>query len=243
MVEDRETIIQRVINFLYDALDRFQDTVGELNASIASLMDGLKKAQGDLTGTGLQRATIDRSAVAAAITKGPQDSAGSREKLIALLSGKGIAPPRPAPAAPAAPPGAVGRPPIPASAAPRAPAMPPPSAMPPRPPAAGPPAAMPPRPPAAGPPAAMPPRPPAAGPPAAMPPRPPAAGPPAAAPAMAPPTLPMAGPPRPAVPAPTAGAAGPAGPVPAGGAPTISGLRDEMLKELKRLKSIMKGEK
>ena len=217
MVEDRETIIQRVINFLYDALDRFQDTVGELNASIASLMDGLKKAQGDLTGTGLQRATIDRSAVAAAITKGPQDSAGSREKLIALLSGKGIAPPRPAPAAPAAPPGAVGRPPIPASAAPRAPAMPPPSAMPPRPPAAGPPAAMPPRP--------------------------PAAGPPAAAPAMAPPTLPMAGPPRPAVPAPTAGAAGPAGPVPAGGAPTISGLRDEMLKELKRLKSIMKGEK
>ena len=210
MAEDRETIFQRVINFLYEALDRFQDTVGDLNASIASLMDGLKKAQGDLAGTGLQRATIDRSAVAAAIAKGPQDSAGSREKLISLLSGKGITPPRPAPAAPVAPPGAAVRPPTPG------------------PPAARPPAAMPPRPPAAGPPAAMPPRPPAAGPPAAMPPRPPAG---ASAPAMPPQTAPMAGPPR------------PAGPAPAGGAPTISGLRDEMLKELKRLKSIMKGEK
>ena len=91
MVEDRETIIQRVVNYLYDALEHFQETVGELNASIASMMDGLRKAQGDLSGTGVQRATIDRSAVAAAITKGPQDSAGSREKLIMLLSGKGIA--------------------------------------------------------------------------------------------------------------------------------------------------------
>ncbi len=62
------------------------------------------------------------------------------------------------------------------------------------------------------------------------------AGPPSAA-APMPTSLPMAGP--------SPSAPSPAGPAPGGaaGTPTISGLRDEMLKELKRLKSIMKGEK
>jgi len=216
MGEDRETIIQRIINFLYDALDRFQDTVKDLNQSISSLMAGLKKAQSDLSGTGVQRTTVDRSAV---LARGPQDSAGSREKLIALLSGKPVTPPpRAAPAAVAAP------------AARGPPAAGPPAAGPPRgPPAAAAPAAGPPRgPPAAAAPAAGPPRgPPAAGPPAAGPPRgPPAAGPPRGTPAAGPAAGPSAG-----------------GQSPAGGAPTISGLRDEMLKELKRLKGIMKGEK
>ncbi|NVM52988.1 MAG: hypothetical protein HWN66_04740, partial [Candidatus Helarchaeota archaeon] len=68
--------------------------------------------------------------------------------------------------------------------------------------------------------------------PAVGPPLPPvAAGPPAVGPPRPPTPSSIAGPPRPTV------STGPAG------APTISGLRDEMLKELKRLKSIMKGEK
>ncbi|MHA1426309.1 MAG: hypothetical protein ACTSQI_09965 [Candidatus Helarchaeota archaeon] len=232
-MEDKETIIQRVINFLYDALDRFQDTMTELNQNVSALMGSLEKARGDLSGTGITRTGTDRSAVLSTISKrGAVNSSSSREKLIALLSGKPIAPAAPA---------AASRPPTrPAAAPPRPPVAGPPSAAaPPRPPVAGPPsAAAPPRPPVAGPPsAAAPPRPPVAGPPsAAAPPRPPVAGPPTAGP-------PAAAPPRPPVaPPPTAGPVRPAAPA-AAGTPTISGLRDEMLKELKRLKAIMKGEK
>ncbi|NVM27588.1 MAG: hypothetical protein HWN65_01995 [Candidatus Helarchaeota archaeon] len=211
MAQDKETVIQRVINFLYDALDRFRDTMNDLNQNVSVLMNSLKKAEGDLSGTGYQRSGADRSAVLTTMKAGTQTSSSSREKLIALLSGQAITPPK-------------------AVAAPR------PAAGPPRPPAAGPP-----RPPAAGPP-----RPPAAGLP-----RLPAAAPPMAGPPRAP-AAPMARPARPAAPA--APMAAPARPMLAGpprtaapaagsGAPTISGLRDEMLKELKRLKSIMKGEK
>ena len=42
-MEDKETVIQRVINFLYDALDRFRDTMSDLNQNVSSLMDSLKK--------------------------------------------------------------------------------------------------------------------------------------------------------------------------------------------------------
>ena len=222
MGEDRESVIQRVVNFLYDALDRFRDTMSELNQNVSVLMDSLKKAEGDLSGTGIRATGRDRSAVLTTISKrGPQSTSSSREKLISLLSGQRPTPPQPAAraAAPARPP------------APRAPV----AAGPPRP--AAPPAVGPPRPaapPTAAPPAAGPPRPPTAAPPAAGPPRAPTAA----------PTPAAAGPPRPAAPAPVvAGPTRPAGPAAGGGAPTISGLRDEMLKELKRLKSIMKGEK
>lgn len=207
MAQDKETVIQRVINFLYDALDRFRDTMNDLNQNVSVLMNSLKKAEGDLSGTGYQRSGADRSAVLTTMKAGTQSSS-SREKLIALLSGQAITPPK-------------------AVAAPR------PAAGPPRSPAAGPPRAGPPRPPAAGPP-----RLPAAAPPMAGPPRAPTA--PMARPARpAAPAAPMAAPARPMLAGPPRTAAPAAG----SGAPTISGLRDEMLKELKRLKSIMKGEK
>ncbi len=246
-MEDKETIIQRVINFLYDALDRFQDTMNEVNQNVSALMGSLEKARGDLSGTGITRTGRDRSAVLSTISqRGAVSSSSSREKLIALLSGQAVTPgaPAPASAAPARPAAGPPRPPVagppPAAGPPRPPvAGPPPTAGPPRPPTAAPPAsAGPPRPPvagppSAGPPSAGPPRPPTAAPPAsAGPPRPPVTGPP---PAAGPPRPPVAGPP-------TAGPARPAAPA-AGGTPTISGLRDEMLKELKRLKAIMKGEK
>ncbi|MFX1293475.1 MAG: hypothetical protein ACFFD2_01260 [Promethearchaeota archaeon] len=217
-MSDKEPTIQRVINFLYDALDRFKDTMNELNQNVASLMGSLEKARGDLSGTGVSKTVTNRSAILSTISKrGPQSSSSSREKLIALLSGQATVPPKPAtPAAvgPPRPPAAVG--------APRPPA----AVGPPRPPAA----VGPPRPPAA----VGAPRPPAA----VGPPRPAAVGPPRPA-AVGPPRPAAVGAPRPPV------APGPstAGLGSAGGAPTISGLRDEMLKELKRLKAIMKGEK
>ncbi len=235
MAEDKETVIQRVINFLYDALDRFRDTMSDLNQNVSVLMDSLKKAEGDLAGTGYQATGTDRSAVLTTISKrGAQSSSSSREKLISLLSGQRPTPPRPAATARAAAPrapAAAGPPRRPAAGPPRPPVGAPPAAGPPRAPAAGPP-----RPPVAAPPAVGPPQRPAAGPP-----RPPVAAPPAAGPPR--PAAPAAaGPPRPAAPT-LAGPPRPAGPAAGGGAPTISGLRDEMLKELKRLKSIMKGEK
>ena len=86
-MEDKETIIQRVINFLYDALDRFQDTMNELNQNISSLMSSLEKARGDLSGTGYTRSTADRSAILSTISRrGSQSSSSSREKFCLLYT-------------------------------------------------------------------------------------------------------------------------------------------------------------
>ncbi|NVM55850.1 MAG: hypothetical protein HWN66_19275, partial [Candidatus Helarchaeota archaeon] len=121
-MEDKESVIQRVMNFIYDALDRFRDTMSEMNQNVSTLMTSLKKAEGDLAGTGYQRTGSDRSAVLSTISKrGPVSSSSSREKLISLLSGQAITPPRLGiPAASARPAAGPPRPPV-AAAPPRPP--------------------------------------------------------------------------------------------------------------------------
>ncbi|MHA1298303.1 MAG: hypothetical protein ACTSO9_02550 [Candidatus Helarchaeota archaeon] len=245
-MEDKEKVLSRVVGFLYDALDNFKSTMDEVNNSVSTLMNSLTRIEKDLQTLGIQpkhSAPMNAGQLAARIKA--SSSMSSRERLIGLLTGQPITTTTPTtpvstptPSISSAKPVAKPSPPKPIAATPMA-----------GPPKAGPPKAGPPK---AGPPKAATPKPMTlptkatppikiATPPTKM--KPPTT-------VMKPPTVPSIKPPpntgpRPPIMKPPTVAAKPvAAAQVAGGKPggtSIIGLRDEMLKELKRLKSIMKG--
>ncbi|MHA1377826.1 MAG: hypothetical protein ACTSRG_05550 [Candidatus Helarchaeota archaeon] len=243
-MEDKEKTIGRVVGFLYDALDNFKSTMDDVNASVSTLMSSLTKIEKDLQTLGVQpkhSAPMSSSQLAARIKA--SSSTSSRERLIGLLTGKPIAS-----TLTSATPVSKATPAISVSKPVSTPTPPKPMVGPPK---AGPPRASSSKP-MVGPPksvklptkATTPIK--IAAPPAKM--APPAIGKPTTP--IKPPTVPTIKPPpatgpRPPIMKPPTVAAKPmaspaaAGPKPGGS--SIIGLRDEMLKELKRLKSIMKG--
>jgi hypothetical protein len=228
-LEDKEQILSRVVGFLYDALDNFKSTMDDVSGSLSTLMSSLTKVEKDLQVLGVQpkhTTPMSSSQIAERIKAGSTTS--SRERLIGLLTGRPLStaaasagtpltsattPSRPAPAVSVSKPIATTGPPKQMVGPPRKMASPPkPMQLPPKP--------MTPVKTAAPP--VM--RPPTVAKPPTIPPK-TAATPPI----MKPPTPPMAT----SSPTPANASAKPGG--------SIIGLRDEMLKELKRLKSIMKG--
>ncbi len=224
-MEDKEQILSRVVGFLYDALDNFKSTMDDVSGSLNTLMSSLTKVEKDLQVLGVQpkhTTPMSSSQIAERIKAGSTTS--SRERLIGLLTGRPLSTAAASAGTPLTPTKTPTRPAPAVSVSKPISTAGPPKQM------VGPPRKM------ASPPKPMqlPPKPMApiktAAPPVMRPPT--VAKPPttvATPPIMKPPTPPMAT----ASPTPTNASAKPGG--------SIIGLRDEMLKELKRLKSIMKG--
>ncbi|NVM03182.1 MAG: hypothetical protein HWN67_12640 [Candidatus Helarchaeota archaeon] len=229
-MEDKEQILSRVVGFLYDALENFKSTMDDVSGSLNTLMSSLTKVEKDLSILGVQpkhTTPMTSSQIAERIKAGTTST--SRERLIGLLTGKPLS----SAAASAGTPLSTSKPtpavrvskPIPTAGPPKRMVGPPKTmASPPKPmklPSTAVPSIK-----TAAPPVMRPPT-------VSKPPTVPTMKtPPATAtppPIMKPPTPPMAKP----APSPATAAAKPGG--------SIIGLRDEMLKELKRLKSIMKG--
>jgi hypothetical protein len=243
-LEDKEKILGRVVGFLYDALDNFKTTMDDVTGSLSTLMSSLQKVEKDLQTLGVQPSKsrpIDSGQLAARIKAGSTSS--SRERLISLLTGQPLTPTT-APAVPTFTSSATTTtkptPPISVSGPPKATSGPP---------KAGPPVSGPPK---AGPPVSGPPKS-VSLPTKATPPiktatpsadKPPTVMKPPVVPSIKPPPTSTNQPPIMKPPTPPMAAAAPTS-APAAGAKqtgsSIIGLRDEMLKELKRLKSIMKG--
>ncbi|MFX1449514.1 MAG: hypothetical protein ACFFCM_01645 [Promethearchaeota archaeon] len=225
-MEDKEKILGRVVGFLYDALDNFKSTMDDVNGSINTLMNSLKKVETDLQVLGVQpkhAAPMTQTQLAARIKAGSVTS--SRERLIGLLSGQ-LTPasrttpvtattssPRPTPAVTVSKPISTSGPPKAMVGPPKAMATPPSPMKLPSIKTAAPPIM----------------KPPTVSTPPTVPPMKTVPTTVSTPPVMKPPTPPMA-----AAPTASTAAAKPTG-------SSIIGLRDEMLKELKRLKSIMKG--
>lgn len=270
-MEDKEKIINRVVGFLYDALDNFKSTMDEVNNSLGTLMDSLKKVEKDLQTLGVEptrEAPISSDQLAARIKAGA--SMSSKERLIGLLTGSPTSLESASTSVTPAPTitetvtakpkgGKRGKPaqtPPPAVSIPVKPTSGPPKPM------KGPPKAIktaesssaetlipPMKPPSKGPPKESTTKP-VAGPPKPMK-GPPKATQPAEASSTAPPKIPSMKPPPvsakppimkpPTTAAPNTPTAAPTDSAQSKPGGSIIGLRDEMLKELKRLKSIMKG--
>ncbi|MFX0133435.1 MAG: hypothetical protein ACFFDN_07320 [Candidatus Hodarchaeota archaeon] len=226
-MEDKEKIVSRVVGFLYDALDNFKSTMDDVSSSIDTLMSSLKKVENDLHILGVQpkHATpMSSGEIAARIKAGTTTT--SRERLIGLLTGRPLSTAAASAGTPLSTPTPAARvsKPAPISGPPKSMVGPPKAMVSPTKPMQMPPKPIPsittPSPPVMRPPTTT------------QPPTVPSIRPPTPTsqpPIMKPPTPPMATPtPSPAT----------AGQKPGG---SIIGLRDEMLKELKRLKSIMKG--
>ena len=228
-MEDKENILNRVVGFLYDALDNFKTTMDDVNNSLSTLMNSLQKVDKELKTLGIQPIKgVPLSADKLAARIKASSSMSSKERLVSLFSGTPMAStsassatpftsgekiqPKPAPAIKiSGPPKSMKLPtrPVPSAKTSSPPiVMKPPSIPTMKPPTMKLPTMKPPTGPTMKPSSSS-----APGRPSIM----------------KPPVPPLATKPI---------AAGPMPPKPGG---SIIGLRDEMLKELRRLKSIMKG--
>ncbi|MHC1591968.1 MAG: hypothetical protein ACXQS8_07770, partial [Candidatus Helarchaeales archaeon] len=146
MAEEKEKVIERVVGFLYNALDNFKDTIDDVTSSLNTLMDSLQKVRADLQNLGIQaplRSSPDISTLRSSL-RASRD-VDSRARLISLLTGQKVEPeitvaaPAPAPAKPsvgpmAGPPKPLAGPPKPTAGPPKPLAGPPkPTAGPPKP--------------------------------------------------------------------------------------------------------------
>jgi len=241
MSEDKEKVVERVVGFLYNALDNFRDTISDVSGSINQLMDSLQKVTSDLQSIGVAAPTRDSGALRTTL-QSARGAGDSRSRLISLLSGGGPeavkAAPSASPQISVASPKPTGKP----IGAPSPIGAPKPLGMPkPRKSMSGPPKPMStPKMVAQSKPMSVPIAKPMSVPKPISMPKPKGGLPVMKPPVMKPPV--MKGPP--VMKPPTASPMSAPSPKPAakpGGGSSILGLRDEMLKELKRLKSIMKG--
>ncbi|MHA1786389.1 MAG: hypothetical protein ACTSVE_14475, partial [Candidatus Helarchaeota archaeon] len=88
MEQDKEKVVERVVGFLYNALDNFRDTINDVNNSINQLMDSLTKVTQDLQSIGVQAPT--RSSAELRHSLRSARGGDSRSRLISLLSGKPV---------------------------------------------------------------------------------------------------------------------------------------------------------
>jgi len=131
MVEDKEKVIERVVGFLYNALDNFKDTIDDVTSSLNTLMDSLQKVRADLQNLGIS--APERSGMDAGVLRSTlraSKDVDSRSRLISLLTGQKVEPqltvvaaaptaPKPTPGPMAGPPKPMGGPPKPMGGPPK----------------------------------------------------------------------------------------------------------------------------